>query len=467
MFQDRYRKDIEAVGPTEEQLARLTAALEEQEGKPMKTVKLTFKTVLIAAALCVAMAVTALAVSPGLREALGELLSGFEPYVQMVDGTTAVADGIEVKVVSAMSDPNTARIYYEVRDLKGNRVDDKSIIDVEAYIPEEGEEKWDTMSFSGGSSLHYDPESKAALMDTQVHWERNRTENATVHLDLSDLTTSIEWLCVPFPEDVKLTDRILDSETLKDGRVVLKPNQTFRELEHGRYALSSFGFGSDDRLHFLWQINDPDFNQEESLIRCGVWSKSEMLYQDSRGKEGAPCEKDYYDAPDPVLFQKDGVLYYDVCYNAGVEDMEDIWWGDIQGSYCTGVRIEGPWSIEVPLVNAPVREIDMNGHTLYNGAAAKNLSLSTLSATLTSARPGEGIASSIVFDMALYLRDGTVIPNQWGRGNFSKDPDNVSNYWLFDDPIVPEDVVGVAIGQWYIPIEGNAAQPGHWLPKLP
>lgn len=467
MFQDEYRKDMEAVGPTEEQLARLMAALEEQEEKPVKTVKLTFKTVLLAAALCVAMAVTVLAVSPGLREALGELLSGFEPYVQTVDGTTAVADGIEIKVVSAMSDPNTARIYYEVRDLKGNRVDDKSIIDVEAYIPEEGEEKWDTMSFSGGSSLRYDPESKAALMDTQVHWERNRIENATVHLDLSDLITSTEWLCVPFPEDVKLTDRKLDSETLKDGRVVLKPNQTFRALEHGHYALSSFGFGSDNRLHYLWQINDPDFNLEESFIRCGVWSKSEMLYQDSRGKEGAPCEKDYYDAPDPVLFQKDGVLYYDDVYNAGVEDMEDIWWGDIQGFYCTGVRIEGPWSIDVPLVNAPVREIDMNGHKLYNGAVTEKLSLSPLSATLTSSLPDPGRWASIMFDMALYLKDGTVIPDQWGRGNFSKDPDRASNYWVFDEPIVPEDVVGVAIGQWYIPIEGNTAQPGRWLLEMP
>lgn len=463
MFKDAYRRDMDALALGEQGKEKILRAMEEE-----KSVKRNVgPTFLIAAALCAALAVTALAASPVLRDALVSLLRGLEPYVQSVDEMTATADGIEIKVMSAISDPNTARIYYEVRDLEGNRIDEKSTIGVRAYIPADGEIQWETMSYSGGASLHYDPESKAALMDTQIHWERKREENATVHLEFFELVTGTEWLTVPFPDDVELTTEILESETLKDGRVVLKPGQTFRVLDTDRYALSSVGFACDERLHYLWQIYDADFNPDESMIRCGVGSRSERAWHESRGETGSPCAKDYNNGvPDPVLFWEGGSLYYDVCTNAAPEDIADLIWNEeIEGPFCVGVGLEGPWTLDVPLVNAPAREIRFCGEKLFNGGTGDVLSITPLSATLISSR--EGTDGHMGYDMTLYLSDGTVIPNQWSRGNFSEDPAVAYNYWVFDDPIVPEDVIGIAIGQWYIPIRDDRTGAGCWLPLQP
>lgn len=83
MFRNEYRKDIEAVGPTEEQLARLTAMLAEQEETPMKTRKFTFKPVLIAATLAAVMLVSALAV---------ELTVGWESFLGRTPPEGAATD---------------------------------------------------------------------------------------------------------------------------------------------------------------------------------------------------------------------------------------------------------------------------------------------------------------------------------------------------------------------------------------
>jgi len=42
-----------------------------------------------------------------------------------------------------------------------------------------------------------------------------------------------------------------------------------------------------------------------------------------------------------------------------------------------------------------------------------------------------------------------------------------TNHWTFDQPIDSETVTAIAIGQWYVPIEDGAAQPGHWLAEAP
>lgn len=464
MFRDEYRKDIEAVGPTEEQLARLMAALAEQEERPVKTVKLTFKTVLLAAALCAAMAVTVLAVSPGLRESLGELLSGFEPYVQTVDGTTAVADDIEIKVVSAMSDQSSAHIYFEVRDLKGERVSGTSRIGVD--VPEIDGESC-SRAIDNGYSLVYDPESNAAILDFGVQWYGANIKNATMKVQFFNLISSIETLDIPFPQDIVLTDQILESETLEDGRVVLKPGQTSRTLETEDFALSSFGFGADDRIHFLYQIYDKDFNPEESSFWCNVGSKGDRAAVE-RGETNVMNRENRYlhDRPKSRLFQENGVLYYDVCYNAGIKDFEDVLIDTrIVGRFCTGEKTEGPWELEVSLDNAPARTVNMDDQLLFNGEKGKSLSLTPLSATLTTTK-SQGI-KSLSYPMALYFSDGTIISDIYAGGKGSTESELRSCTWVFDEPIVPEDVVGVAIGKWYIPIEGNTAQPGRWLSELP
>ena len=120
MFQDKYRRDIEAVGPSQDQLDRLMAAMEKKEEVPMK--KKVLRTALTAAALCAALVATALAVSPTLREALAQALGSFAPYSQRVEGVSTVDRGIQIKVVSALMDEVDGTAYVEVTELEGDRL---------------------------------------------------------------------------------------------------------------------------------------------------------------------------------------------------------------------------------------------------------------------------------------------------------------------------------------------------------
>ena len=39
--------------------------------------------------------------------------------------------------------------------------------------------------------------------------------------------------------------------------------------------------------------------------------------------------------------------------------------------------------------------------------------------------------------------------------------------WEFDRPIEVNDITGVALGCWMIPVENGVAGEGYWLPSLP
>lgn len=62
MFDADYKRGMEAIGPSDAQMERTLSALEQAGDGPAKTAKHTVRTVLLAAALCAALAVTALAV---------------------------------------------------------------------------------------------------------------------------------------------------------------------------------------------------------------------------------------------------------------------------------------------------------------------------------------------------------------------------------------------------------------------
>ena len=122
------------------------------------------KTVLIAAAACLLLAGTALAASPGLREMLASALGGFAPYAQEQDGQAYVMDGIEVRVLSAMADQDTIRVYAQLKDLEGDRlsghVHGMGLVDA----PKPNEDDGITGNTFGAQCLGYDGDSKTALM---------------------------------------------------------------------------------------------------------------------------------------------------------------------------------------------------------------------------------------------------------------------------------------------------------------
>lgn len=105
---------------------RIVEAALETEGNRGRS-RSRFRPVRAAAAAALAVLVlagTALAVSPGFRRLLW---GGFEPYVQELESTpenTQVYDGVEARIVSALSDGYINTIHLELRDLEGDRVRD-------------------------------------------------------------------------------------------------------------------------------------------------------------------------------------------------------------------------------------------------------------------------------------------------------------------------------------------------------
>lgn len=88
------------MGPDREQMERLLAAM-EQKGRRPRPLR---RTILLVAAACAAMVMTVVASAPTLRDTLEEFLGGFAPYAQPVEAAACTANGIEIKVISAMAD---------------------------------------------------------------------------------------------------------------------------------------------------------------------------------------------------------------------------------------------------------------------------------------------------------------------------------------------------------------------------
>lgn len=100
----------------------VTAALDGAGRRCFRRVPRPLAAALAAVAAVCLVSGTALAVSPALRELLW---GGFEPYVQVLEPTeenTQVYDGVEARIVSALSDGHINKVHIEVRDLTGDRV---------------------------------------------------------------------------------------------------------------------------------------------------------------------------------------------------------------------------------------------------------------------------------------------------------------------------------------------------------
>ena len=122
------------------------------------------KIALAAAAACLLLMGTALAASPGLREMLAGALGGFAPYAQEQDSQAYVMDGIEVRVLSAMADQDTIRVYAQLKDLEGDRLSDHinsmGLVDAPRPMDDDGI----VGNTFGAKCLGYDADSKTALM---------------------------------------------------------------------------------------------------------------------------------------------------------------------------------------------------------------------------------------------------------------------------------------------------------------
>lgn len=108
-----------------------------------------------------------------LRARLADLLGAFAPYAQKVEGVTAIDQGIQIQVVSALADETEGWVYLAVTDLTGDRLDASTDLDGLNYVD--------------GGLQSYDPETKLRCSSSESIWaaemrrENSRSKSTELH----------------------------------------------------------------------------------------------------------------------------------------------------------------------------------------------------------------------------------------------------------------------------------------------
>lgn len=415
------------------------------------------RTVLLAAALCALCAVSALALSPGLRETLAAALGGFEPYSQTVEGATVTDQGIQVTVVAALADESGGTVYLEIHDLTGDILTESTFIG-----------RGDSCAVE---SVAYDPETHTLLAE-QTRRGDFRDEDGNLTLTIDNVWGGLEFAGIPLPTELLEPDNVLEtvqapeecSHGTLDDRVVLAPEQTPMELEGtDLFRLSSMGFDEQGRLHIQIRVEDgyevPEWEWYPDVLFADlpeVVVKNGQVYYLEDGR--------YVDFR--VSFYADylGETYIPKEAFQGLELT-------LEGWIATRERLEGDWSLTFPLETLPARTASIG--QLVNGKLVESVSLSAMSATLAVSLPeGERQGDLQFLPLTVYLADGTCFTVERGRSVQDYDDKEEEPWyldrWQFPVPVDPEDVTAIAIAYWCIPLnaDGTAGE-GYWLSELP
>ncbi len=457
LFED-YRREMERVGTSEDQVNRILAAVER---KPMGNAKRSpWRTVLLAAGLCAAFAVTALALSPSLQDALEQFLGGIFPYTQEVAGNTSVDQGIEMKVVRAIADDYQAKVYVEVKDATGGHMFSEHM-NMDAYVSRNQAQQPNEMRVSGFSNrlLRFDADTNTLLYEfTCQRLDRGGEEFVLYVGSIQPEYYRIEST-TPLPAH-RISKENLKTRTVEDG-LVLEPGQTAEELENaGGISLSSLGFASDGYLHVLLQL--PAETAPEDTVLCTT----------VRSKTSDDYMKYNVEFLDQRVFTLDGVTYMDFgIAGAMPEDIDDLELDPIYGVLVKAEPVEGKWRIPFTMEQIPTRKVAVSDSLGRENLELRLVSISPLGIWIEGATWENNRSTLNRQVMVFYFKDGSVVNlgdrTSGAAWSASKDWDGKGMFttaWNSTEPIDPEEVIAVSIGQRYLPLDGGEAS---WLEKLP
>ncbi len=431
---------------------------EIMEGLTMKKRCLrTIRNVCIAAALCVLLAISALAASPALREALAGALGSFAPYAQTIEGE-AVDQGIRARVVSALTDSSGLAVYVEFTDLTGQERLAAASPRMSGFVTidrPKDEDKPSSFVF-GWDRLAYDGESQTLLCVCRMYYDILLPDNTAGMVEIDSLEMDDDVIVKVEDLDAKLLmDSYLKTRKLESGETVLLPGQTEnRWTNTAGVTLSSMGYGEDGRLHFLFTFPQ-GVDPTKSFVLFGVSSKTD------------PARNIAYNSDmRNVSFTQDGKSYLDYSVVGNPADREDIEFEETYIRLDSGVpAIEGEWRIPITLKKVEERVFPMADD--LGGCVLTELRLSPLRVTVTAQadKLDNGVMKSE--SMWAFFADGSRVELEKTVSGGSRDKPTI-NRWTFPEAVEDLDqIVGLATGKWYIPIEDGAAGPGYWLDEAP
>ena len=121
-MKNQYRRELERLGPSREELERLYTMIEE--GTLVKRNKhLGMRAAAVLACAALLMITAAVAAAPTVWDALMAHLGVFAPYAQTIEDAVSTDQGIELRVLSALTDDLKAQVFLSVRDVDQDRLD--------------------------------------------------------------------------------------------------------------------------------------------------------------------------------------------------------------------------------------------------------------------------------------------------------------------------------------------------------
>ena len=415
MFPMEYKREMDALEPSEAAMARLEALTKgESLEKPGRRLGRRAAAVL---ALCAALAVTAVAAEPSVWSALAEHLGPFGAYLSAAEGTVT-HQGVKVELVASLSDSYTAMAYFTATDLTGGRFNDHTRVSARL----DGE-----LAGLGGAAgcrvISYDAEQNQLLV--QVGLE-GLDSGAAVQLEVSDFDPGYYYIQdARFqPPEAALT---LAEQMTAEGDVVLKAGQTPQTSpDTADVSISSMGFDEAGNFHIRLALAEGC--SDKALLAVPYNAAGEQM-----GHTAAQTAVE--GGVDSVL---EGITPADVADMAYIRV-----YGPYRGPEAV---IEGTWVLPVTLEPAEQSTIPME-RMLGGGIYVERIQLSNLSAVVFY-RSGE----REYFPLQITDTQGQTVDVPMAFKSVDKDTALSYAIYRFDQPVELGDIDSVTLLGETIPL---------------
>ena len=403
MYSD-YRREMDQLSPGPEAMARLEEAMRaDVPTRAPHPLRFGRKAVL-AAAVCMALALSAVAAGPTVWQGLQDRLGVLAPLAVPAEGVVA-DQGVEVRLVGSISDGYEARVYFTATDQAGGRFNEHTQVGVQLAGDWVGRG-----AALGKEILARNEEAQEILVEANLTGvDSSMPLTLEVYeFDSAGRTVRVEQL--PRPEKPKTAPT-----TKLNGTTVLLPGETPEEMAEGLF-LSAMGFDADGLFHIRVDYGEG--------YRPGDWLFVIPL-------SAAYPDQTYYEQGCLRTELECGV---DLAYPRVTLEA----WNDIQGFYVDGgysgpeTVIEGAWELPVTLEQSESRTVDLD--QIVGNFRVGQVEVSQLGVVVTYERlNGE---PGWLTNVRLIRTDGAVIPLEVKLGStLTENGRTAYTRWSMEEPV--------------------------------
>lgn len=399
-----YKREMDRLSPSPEAMTRLEEAMRtEVPARRAHPLRFGRKAVL-AAAVCAALALSAVAAGPTVWQVLQNRLGVLAPLAVPAEGVVA-DQGVEVRLVGSVSDGYEARVYFTATDQVGGRFNEHTQVGVQLAGDWVGRG-----AALGKEILSRNEEAREILVEANLTGvDSSMPLTLEVYgFDSASRTVRVEQL--PRPEEPQTAPT-----TTVNGSTVLLPGEAPEEIAEGLY-LSAMGFDTDGLFHIRVDYGEG--------YRPGKW-----LFVIPRS--AAYPDQTYYEQ-DCIRTELENGM--DLAYPRVTKEA----WDDIQGFYVDGgyvgpeAVLEGTWELPVTLEQSETRTVELD--QVVGNFRVGQVEVSQLGVVVTYERlNGE---PGWFTNVQLIRTDGTAIPLEVELGStLTENGRTAYTRWSMEEPV--------------------------------